>query len=78
MPGNLPFTATKDRVAEHFKKVEPSGVRLNYNKDTGKFKGFAFVEFDRYDRMKTCLKLYHHTTFDDGISPARKINVELT
>lgn len=28
--------------------------------------------------MKTCLKLYHHSIFDDGVSPPRKINVELT
>lgn len=28
--------------------------------------------------MKTCLKQYHQSTFDDGKSPARKINVELT
>jgi len=28
--------------------------------------------------MKTCLKLYHHSSFDDGKSPARRINVELT
>ena len=28
--------------------------------------------------MKTCLKLYHHSSFNDGKSPARRINVELT
>ena len=28
--------------------------------------------------MKTCLQLFHHSTFDDGLSPARKVNVELT
>jgi len=28
--------------------------------------------------MKTCLKLFHHSMFDDGVSPPRKINVELT
>jgi nucleolar protein 6 len=28
--------------------------------------------------MKTCLKLFHHSTFDDGLSAPRKINVELT
>ena len=28
--------------------------------------------------MKTCLKLYHHSNFDDGQSPARRLNVELT
>ena len=36
------------------------------------------MDFDNYDRMKTCLKLYHHSSFDDGVSSARKINVELT
>lgn len=38
-----------------------------------KSKGFAFLEFASYDRMRTCLKLYHHSVFED-----RKINVELT
>lgn len=28
--------------------------------------------------MLTCLKLYHQSDFDDGKSPIRKINVELT
>lgn len=28
--------------------------------------------------MKTCLKLFHHSNFDDGLSAPRKINVELT
>jgi nucleolar protein 6 len=43
-----------------------------------KCKGSAFVEFTGYDHMKTCLKLFHHSTFDDGKSAPRKINVELT
>jgi nucleolar protein 6 len=36
------------------------------------------VEFEGYDHMKTCLKVFHHSMFNDGLSPARKINVELT
>ena len=28
--------------------------------------------------MSTCLEMFHHSMFDDGLSPARKINVELT
>ncbi|MCJ1411985.1 hypothetical protein MMC19_006077 [Ptychographa xylographoides] len=76
--GNLPFTATQASVAHHFAKVQPSAVRYRISKDTGKSKGFAFLEFDNYDRMKTCLQKYHHSNFDDGHSPARSINVELT
>jgi nucleolar protein 6 len=46
--------------------------------DARKSKGYAFLEFEGYDHMKTCLKLFHHSNFDDGISPPRKISVELT
>lgn len=46
--------------------------------DPTKSKGYAFLEFDGYDHMKTCLKLFHHSNFDDGISLPRKISVELT
>jgi len=76
--GNLPFSATKDTITAHFKKVEPADVRLMTHKDSGKSKGFAFLEFEKYDRMRTCLKLYHHSVFDDGTKKGRKINVELT
>ncbi|KAF2839014.1 hypothetical protein M501DRAFT_1010976 [Patellaria atrata CBS 101060] len=76
--GNLPYSATTESIQKHFVKLQPSAVRHRTDRTTGKSKGFAFLEFERYDRMKTCLKLYHHTNFDDGLSPARKINVELT
>lgn len=77
--GNLPFSATLDSIKEHFKAVKPTGVRhLTRKDDPTKSRGCAFIEFDGYDHMKTCLKLYHHSLFDDGISPPRKINVELT
>jgi nucleolar protein 6 len=48
------------------------------DKETGKGKGIAFVEFHDWDTMNTALTKYHHSTFDDGLSPARKINVELS
>jgi len=48
------------------------------DKNTGKSKGCAFVDFDGYDKMKTCLKLYHHSVFKDGTKKGRQINVELT
>lgn len=76
--GNLPFSATEDSIKKHFTKVKPSSIRHSTIKDTGKSKGFAFIEFEDYDRMQTCLKLYHHSSFEDGESAPRKLNVELT
>ncbi|KAI9776022.1 MAG: hypothetical protein M1839_000624 [Geoglossum umbratile] len=77
--GNLPFTATTASVSKHFASLKPASVRHITHKDQPtKSKGYAFLEFDGYDRMKTCLKLHHQSTFDDGLSAARKINVELT
>lgn len=78
LAGNLPYTATDETIRKHFSALLPFQIRNNTDKKTTKSKGFAFLEFEQYDRMKTCLKLYHHTQFDDGKSPARKINVELT
>jgi hypothetical protein len=48
------------------------------HKEGGMSKGYAFLEFDNWDRMRTCLKLYHHSDFEDGKSKPRKINIELT
>ncbi|TVY48119.1 putative RNA-binding protein [Lachnellula occidentalis] len=77
--GNLPFSATKESLQKHFASVKPKSVRLLTKKEKPtESKGCAFVEFDGYDHMKTCLKLFHHSMFDDGVSPSRKINVELT
>ena len=77
--GNLPFTATSESIGRHFSKVQPFSVRHRTIKNTSKSKGgFAFLEFESCSGMATCLRLYHHSIFDDGSSPARKINVELT
>ena len=76
--GNLPFTATKESLVQHFTKVKPSSIRLPTSKGTGISKGYAFLEFDTYDRMQTSLQSYHHSTFNDRLSTARRINVELT
>lgn len=76
--GNLPYTANAEAVAKHFEKVHPISIRAPMRDDNKKSKGFAFLEFDRYDYMKSCLKLYHHSLFDAGKGKTRKINVELT
>ena len=84
--GNLPFNATTTALESHFAKIKPSAIRHPTSKESGKSKGFAFLEFEGYDRMKSCLQLYHGSLFQaegeakgqekkDG---GRKINVELT
>jgi nucleolar protein 6 len=62
--GNLPYNATDATIKAHFKKLEPFNLRHRTDPKTDKSKGFAFLEFENYDRMKTCLKLYHHSMFD--------------
>jgi nucleolar protein 6 len=62
--GNLPYATTDESLRAHFKKLTPFRVRHRTDPETKKSKGFAFLEFENYDRMKTCLKLYHHSMFD--------------
>jgi nucleolar protein 6 len=76
--GQLPFTCTTEDIQKHFANVQPNSIRHVTYKEGGKSKGYAFLEFDNWDRMRTCLKLYHHSEFDDGKSKPRKINIELT
>lgn len=77
--GNLPFSATAESVKRHFASLSPTSVRLLTSRDDpSRSRGIAFVEFSGYDRMRTCLAKFHHTEFDDGVSPPRRINVELT
>ncbi|KAI9655844.1 MAG: hypothetical protein M1821_005279 [Bathelium mastoideum] len=61
--GNLPFTTSTPALTAHFAKIAPTAVRHITEKGSDRSKGFAFLEFDNYDRMKTCLKLYHHSWF---------------
>ncbi|KAF7623226.1 hypothetical protein AFLA_010530 [Aspergillus flavus NRRL3357] len=77
--GNLPYSANHESLSAHFEKIAPVSVRVATQKEKPtKCRGFGFIEFDNYDRMKTCLKLYHHSMFDDKKYPPRRINVELT
>lgn len=59
--------------------MKPKSIRhLTKKEDPTKSRGCAFVEFDDHTQMETALRLFHHSIFNDGLSPGRKINVELT
>ncbi|RYP26838.1 hypothetical protein DL768_011556 [Monosporascus sp. mg162] len=65
--GNLPYSATQADIASHFAAVHPTSIRLLHSRaDPRKSRGIAFVEFARYDHMKTCLKMLHHSTMRVG------------
>lgn len=79
--GNLPYTLSEEQLKQHFASIKPESIRFLTKPDTGQCKGYAFLEFAHFDRMKTCLKQFHHTIIDSGIGGERgkkKINVELT
>ena len=77
--GNLPYNATAQTIQAHFSAVNPTSIRHRTHKeDPSRSKGFAFLEFDGYERMATCLQKFHHSRFDDGSGKPRRINVELT
>ncbi|KAL7938333.1 hypothetical protein V8C35DRAFT_291697 [Trichoderma chlorosporum] len=77
--GNLPYSATAASITAHFATLKPIAVRcLTKKEDPKACRGIAFVEFATPTHQRTCLDKFHHSMFEDGISPARKINVELT
>lgn len=56
--GNLPFTATEEQLVEIFSLVGPiKKIRMLNDKDTGRPKGFAFVEY--YDPMVALAAIRH-------------------
>ncbi|KAI7479731.1 hypothetical protein KC357_g4121 [Hortaea werneckii] len=72
--GNLPYDTTDASLRAHFKKLEPFTLRHRLEPKTKKSKGFAFLEFENYDRMKTCLKIYHHSFFDPEEAGKEDVN----
>ncbi|KAL7947803.1 hypothetical protein V8C42DRAFT_315650 [Trichoderma barbatum] len=77
--GNLPYSATAASITAHFATLKPIAVRcLTKKEDPKACRGIAFVEFATSTHQRTCLDKFHHSMFEDGISPARKINIELT
>ncbi|KAK3674403.1 hypothetical protein LTR78_005872 [Recurvomyces mirabilis] len=62
--GNLPYNTTDASLQAYFDKLSPFTLRHRTDPQTKKSKGFAFLEFESYDRMETCLKKYHHSLFD--------------
>ncbi|OQR86207.1 hypothetical protein ACHHYP_10854 [Achlya hypogyna] len=70
--GQLPFTATEDKIRKHFHEAGEIKIRMATDKQTNKFKGTAFIEVADSKALGAALSR-HHSLLD-----GRRINVELT
>ena len=64
--GNLPYEATEGEIRDHFAGVAPvSRVFMPLDRETGKPRGFAFVEFVGADDAALAIQKLHQKPFLD-------------
>ena len=64
--GNLPYEATKGEIRDHFSEVAPvSRVFMPLDRETGKPRGFAFVEFAETEHADLAIQKLHQKPFKD-------------
>jgi cold-inducible RNA-binding protein len=62
--GNLPYTATESALREHFSTVGPlSYIYLPLDRETGKPRGFAFVEFSDREQTERAIRQFNNQPF---------------
>jgi len=62
--GNLPYTATESALREHFSTVGPlSYIYLPLDRETGKPRGFAFVEFSNRADAERAIREFNNQLF---------------
>jgi len=63
--GNLPFSATEAAVKELFEEYGPvNSVNLITDRDTGRLRGFGFVEMEDADNAAAAIKALDGQEFD--------------
>ena len=62
--GNLPYDATEDDLRQHFSAAGPvSYVFMPIDRETGKKRGFAFVEFDTAEQAQEAIRQFNNQAF---------------
>jgi RNA recognition motif-containing protein len=64
--GNIPYTATEDTIRDMFAKEgrNVSRVTVVTDRETGRSRGFAFVEMESEDDAKAAVAALNGTEFD--------------
>src|SRR5713226_4935120 len=62
--GNLPYSATEAALREHFSSVGPlSYIYLPIDRESGKPRGFAFVEFSERSQADEAIRRFNNQMF---------------
>lgn len=62
--GNLPYSATEAALREHFSAIGPlSYIYLPLDRETGKPRGFAFVEFNDRAQAEEAIRKFNNQIF---------------
>ncbi len=58
--GSLPFSTTEDELKEHFAQAGTvTSVRIITDRDTGRSKGFGFVEMESDEDGEKAIEMFH-------------------
>jgi len=73
--GNLPFSATENDIASLFEKAgKVASVRAVMDRETGRFKGFCFVEMESKEDADKAIEMFNGSELNNRpmvVNPAR-------
>lgn len=62
--GNIAWGTTEETLSSFFQDFEPSSVRIITDRDTGRSRGFGFVEIDDDDRAREAIEALNGQELD--------------
>lgn len=59
--GNIPFTADETAIREHFVGFKLLDVKVIMDRDTGRARGFGFIEVESTVEQKAAINQFHQS-----------------